>query len=202
MIKRLGIPETIKRCLEPTTSNAWERFDPSLLHDFTNDFSYFLDQDIKIRAEGSIFSIYCKEEQLFDNMCRKLNFWIAEVFVPATSAEQTFLIDNNRKKIICNHLPFNNYQYRVNLKTVMPEKTKEQFYNWISNYAGKIQVPKGTLNWLNSKKHWVVNPSFYVKDGPTLSMVGLFLGDRISSIQEFVPRSMINIVSKEQSCPV
>jgi hypothetical protein len=84
----------------------------------------------------------------------------------------------------------------------MPNNIKDKFYRWILNYNGKIRAPMGTANWLNGKKHWVVNPTLYVKDGPTLSMVGLFLGERISSIQEFVPRSMINTISKEQPCPV
>ena len=205
MIKRLGIPETITRCLEAKPNiQQWNRnsFDPVLLKDFTNDVSNFLDQDINVRAEGSIFSIYCKDEQLFNRMCKKLDFWISEVFVPANDAEQTFLIDNKHKKIICNHLPYETYQYRVNLKSTMPNNIKEQFYRWILNYNGKIRAPMGTANWLNGKKHWVVNPTLYVKDGPTLSMVGLFLGERISSIQEFVPRSMINTISKEQPCPV
>jgi len=205
MVKRLGVAQTIGKCLSGDTSGwGWgsKNFNPSQLLDFTNDVEPFLSKDISVRAEGSIFSIYCSDEALFNSMCKKLKHWIECIYIPATDAEQTFLLDNKHKKIICNHLPFDTYHYRVNLKSTLSDNVRESFYKWMSNYDGKIQAPSSTLNWLSGTMRWAVNPNFYVKDGPTLAMVGLFLGDRISSVQEFVPRSMINTLSKEQPCPV
>lgn len=202
MIKRLGVPETIKQCLS-TKHNLVQihKVDPTRLLSFLNDVEVFLDKDISIRCEGSIFSIYCKDEALFNQMCNKLSTWITEVHVPANDAEQAFMIENEHKKVLCNHLPFETYHYRVHVKSTIAANVRENFYKWMQNYDGKIQAPKRVADWLSCKKQWVVNPSIYVKDAPTLSMIGLFFGDRVSRVEEFVPRSLINMTKdQEQTC--
>ncbi len=202
MIKRLGIYETVKQCT--TIKNnlvQLHKVDPTRLMSFLNDVEIFLDKDISVRCEGSIFSIYCKDETLFNQMCKRLSSWITEVHVPANDAEQAFMIENEHKKVLCNRLPFETYHYKVYIKATVPVNLRENFYKWMLNYQGKIQAPVRVGDWLSGRKMWVVNPSLYVKDAPTLSMVGMFLGDRISKVEEFVPRSLINMTKdQEQTC--
>jgi hypothetical protein len=204
MIKRGGIPYAIQQCYNKQQPGSLFRndFDPTKLLSFINDIEGYLDKDIQIRTEGSIFSIYCSDEALFNKMIKKLDFWITEVHVPANDQEQSFIEENGHKKILCNHLPFQKYQYRVHLKEKISVDIRDKLWNWMAKYDGKFRTPIRVANWLMSRKQWVTSPSIYVQDSPTLSMLLLFLGDRISKVEEFVPRDMINIKSKEQTCLV
>lgn len=206
MIKRLGIQQTVKRCLQKKSETArtvWPSdFEPEELLDFLQAVEIYLDKDIHIRAEGRIFSIYCNDEGLFKKICKRMDRWVQAVFEPANDAEFQFMQDNGHKKIICNHLPFQRYQYRVHFKERMPLDFREKLWAWIIKYDGKMRVPIRVENWLKGSKQWVTAPNVYVEDGPMLSMMLLFLGDRLSKVEEFVPRSVINIQSKEIPCPV
>jgi hypothetical protein len=135
-------------------------------------------------------------------MCKKLEVWITDVFEPANDAEYEFMLDNGHKKVLCNHLPHQRYQYRVYIKEKISIDIKTKLWDWMAKYDGKFRVPHRVAMWLTSQKQWVSGPNIYVEDGPTLSMLLLFLGDRVSKVEEFVPRDMINIKSKEQACLV
>jgi hypothetical protein len=203
MIKRGGIAYALEQCYRKqgsgfTTNN---HFDPDKLLMFINDVEDYLNKDIQTRTEGSIFNIYCSDEKLFKQMIKKLEFWITEVHVPANDQEQSFIEENGHKKILCNHLPFQRYQYKVHLKEKISADVRDKLWNWMAKYDGKFRTPLRVASWLMSRKQWVTSPSIYVQDGPTLSMLLLFLGERISKVEEFIPRSVINIQSKEITCP-
>lgn len=204
MITRLGIPYAVKECLRKKQSvyNVGRDFDPAKLENFIQDVEIFLDKDIKIRTEGGIFTIYCNDEQLFDKMTKRLEHWITEVHVPGNAIEQAFIEENGRRKVLCNHLPFNTYQYRVVIKEKIDLETREKLWTWMAKYNGKFRVPYRVGIWMMGRKQWVTAPNIYVQDGPTLSMLLLFLGDRVSKVEEYVPRSVINTISEEQPCPV
>jgi hypothetical protein len=208
MIKRLGIAKTIGECLHKKQSghssiySSYRDFDADRLLAFMQDVDAFLDKDIHVRTEGSIFSIYCNDLTLFNSMCKKLDHWISEVFEPANDTEYQFMLDNGRKKVICNHLPFQRYHYRIYIKEKISLDTREKLWNWMSKYDGKFRTPVRVANWLMGYKQWATSPTVYAEDGPALSMLLLFLGDRVSNVEEFIPRSMINIVSEESSCQV
>ena len=182
--------------------SSYNNYDPNRLLLFIEDVDQFLDKDIHVRTEGGIFNIYCNDAKLFKRMCKKLDYWITEVFEPANDAEYQFMLDNGRKKVICNHLPFQKYQYRVYIKEKISLDIREKLWNWMAKYDGKYRVPVRVATWLMGTKQWVASPSIYVEDGPALSMFLLFLGDRASKVEEFVPRSVINTLSEEQPCLV
>ena len=199
MIKRLGIARTVEYCLEGTVNryiHSVKTDKPKLLA-FLNAVEPFLDKEIGVRTESGIFGIYCKDKELFNNMCTTLSDWVTDIYVPANDVEQQFMLDFNHRKIICNHLPFKSYQYSVYIKSSMPAQSRESFHKWSLAYDGKIRKPRDSENWLSGKKHWSINPKLYVKDAATLTMVGLFLGNHLSRIEEFVPRTLINTLSKE-----
>lgn len=210
MIKRLGVVKTISECMSKKHPNnagiayysSYNNYDPNRLLLFIEDVDQFLDKDIHVRTEGGIFTIYCNDAKLFKRMCKKLEYWIQEVFEPANDLEYQFMLDNGRKKVICNHLPFQKYQFRIHIKEKLSADVREKLWNWMSKYNGKMRTPVRVANWLMGFKQWVTSPSVYVEDGPTLSMILLFLGDRVSFVEEYVPRSMINTLSEEQQCQV
>ena len=203
MVARYGIQYAVNECVKKQQGFRLVReFDPDRLLAFIQDIDMFLSKDIKIRTEGSIFSIYCNDETLFNSMLKKLDHWITEIHVPANDAEQAFIEANGQKKVLCNHLPFQRYQYRVYIKEKINADTRDKVWNWMSKYDGKFRVPHRVAMWMTGRKQWVTSPSLYVQDGPTLSMLLLFLGDRVSKVEEFVPRSVINTLSEEQPCLV
>lgn len=203
MIKRLGIKYTLNECLKKKNGHSMIRdFDHDRLLSFLQDVEVFLDKDIHIRTEGGIFSIYCNDVKLFNQMSNKLSHWITDTFEPANDAEYKFIVDNGHKKLLCNRLPFQKYQYRVYIKEKISLDIRERLWVWMSKYNGKMRTPVRVATWLMGRKQWVTNPNIYVQDGPTLSMFLLFLGDRVSKVEEFVPRSVINTLSEEQPCQV
>jgi hypothetical protein len=206
MIKRLGIPETVVRCLERRKTVGRPlgngHYDPDTLLLFVQDVEKYLNKDIYIRSEGRIFSIYCNDKALFDRMTRTLEGWIEAVYEPATGAEYQFMLDNGSKKVICNHLPFKRYQYRVYIKERIDAGLREKLWQWMDKYDGKFHTSATLDRWLLGKQLWITNPAIYVEDGPSLSMLLLFLGERVSRLEEFVPRSRINNQSKETTCLV
>lgn len=210
MIKRLGVVKTISECMSKKHPNnagiayysSYNNYDPDRLLLFIEDVDQFLDKNIHVRTEGGIFSIYCDDAALFKRMCKKLDYWITEVFEPANDAEYQFMLDNGRKKVLCNHLPFQKYQYRVYIKEKISLDIREKLWNWMSKYNGKFRVPVRVATWLMGTKQWVTGPSIYIEDGPALSMLLLFLGDRASKVEEFVTRSSINTLTEEEPCQV
>lgn len=210
MIKRLGLVKAIRECLHRkqtgstahTYASSYSNYDPDRLLAFINDVDPFLDKDIHVRTEGSIFSIYCSDSALFESMCKKLDYWILEVFEPASDAEYQFMLDNGHKKVLCNHLPYNLYKYRVYIKEKINIDTREKLWAWMSKYNGKMRASNRVEVWLRGEKAWAMSPNIYVQDAPTLSMFLMFLGDRVSRVEEFIPRSVINTLSEEQSCQV
>jgi hypothetical protein len=200
MIKRQGIIETISYCLGDANRPWGLKIDKDRLLNFVKAVGPFLDKELQVRVEGSIFSIYCNDETLFNSMCVALDHWILMTFSPANIAEHNFMINSTNKKVLCNHIPFKQYPYKVYIKYNMPLNTRTSFKKWAENYEGKIKLVSATYNWLNGVNSYNALV-IYVADRPTLSMVGMFLGSSIAKVEEFIPRSSINInTDQEQTC--
>lgn len=202
MVKRLGILKTLSYCLGNDPNLNWgSKVNKDILLKFVQDIDPFLSRDLQVRAESGNFNIYCKDEILFNSMCKKLDHWITTSFAPANPVEHEFMLASTNKKVLCNHIPYHTYPFKVHLKTSIKDTVREQFFKWLQNYDGKILATDHTKDWLSGHKRWSQNPCIYVIDRPTLSMVGLFLGDRVSRVEEFIPRSSINIsTDQEKTC--
>jgi hypothetical protein len=197
MIKRLGVEETTRFCKNSPLSlaNQWRAhssINRENLQRFLNDVLPFLSEEIQVRVEGAVFSIYCNDSKLFETMQTALNHWVEEIHSPANEAEFNFITENSHKKILCNKLPFSKYQYKISLKEKFPVDSRMKFNAWLSNYDGIIKTPTRVKEWLNGNKSYIINPTIYVKDPATISLVSLFLGDRISKIEEYIVRYSIN----------
>ena len=206
-VKRLGVEKTIEYCYNPVNSfyiNKWRGTptDLSRLLNFTHAMEPFLSKEIQIRAENSLFNIYCKDQTLYNDMVAQLDEFITEVHEPINTKELDYIVDNGAKKVLCNQLPHKKYQYRIWLKTSFKQDARLNFSNWITNYGDRILPTKSTNKWLVSQsKFWGDQPNMYIKDSATLSMVGLYLGNNLQKVEEFIPRSNINIsLNQENTC--
>ena len=200
MIKRQGISETLNFCLgksyypRKASLESKER-----LLNFTKDVESFLTNDLQIRAEGKLFSIYCKDPDLYDTLVKNLHTYIYEVIEPANAQELEYMLDNGHKKVLCNQLPHQKYRYKVYLKPSCDFNTKSKFGSWIRNYSTKVRIARSTNNWFTSG--WISSPFIHIEDKSTLAMVGLFMAGSVVKVEEFILRSSINTcLNQEQVC--
>jgi hypothetical protein len=179
------------------------QIDKDMLKSFAESMEPFIDRnDLQLRSEGNIFNIYCADKILFDQLCNKLKDFVRKIYEPGSDNELSYMIDNRAKKVLCNHIPFNRFNYKVFIKTGTPLGTREKFKTWIMKYK-TAQIPKNVEKWLSSGTAWGVMPFVYVEDSATLSMIGLFLGNHVLRIEQFIPRSSINIpIMQEEPCQV
>jgi len=206
-VKRMGVEKTIEYCYHPVNgfyANKWrgDPLDISRLLNFTHAVEPFLSKEIQIRAENSLFNIYCKDQTLYNDIVAQLDEFITEVHEPVNTKELDYIVHNGAKKVLCNQLPHKKYQYRVWIKPSFKQDAKINFSNWITNYGDRILPTKSTNKWLvNQGRYWGDQPNMYIKDPATLSMVGLYLGNNLQKVEEFIPRSSINIsLIQENTC--
>jgi hypothetical protein len=181
--------------------NWWNKdLDKKKLLEFYETIKPFLDKNLKFRTQNTSFDIYLDNPQLFKELSSTLDPWIIEIHQPATDQELTILTSQN-KKIVCDKLPYNKFQYKVYLKYRANIEVRQRFKTWVTQYVGKVQYPKAVNRWLDTDSRWPWDPIIYVSDKNTLVMVGLFLGSDVRKVEEFILRSNINTeVNQETPC--
>ena len=181
---------------------AWwiNDIDKKKLSAFYKDITPFLNINLKFRSSGGCFDIYTDDNKIVDALSIALDMWITEIHQPATEQELEVLTNQN-KKIVCNKLPYNKFQYKVYLRYRTNIEIRQRFKIWINNYPEKIQVPDAVSKWFDLDSKWSWDPIIYVADRNTLAMVGLFLGNDVRKVEEFILRSNINTeVNQEIPC--
>lgn len=162
----------------------------SLLH-FCNAVEPFLNNtEIKIRVEGSHFTLYCRDHELFDKMIDRLEDWIAEITCPETAEDHKFLLSNNNKKVLCDYLPHHKFKYKVLFKTYSTDAAKHTIKSFFeSKDRSSYRISKTTVKWLNGECFYVQDPFIYMVDDKNLSFLLLAAGNNIKRIDEFVVRN-------------
>jgi hypothetical protein len=166
------------------------------LHKFVNKLEPFLEIEdaLQSRSEGSIYSIFCKDKVLLDNICNELHDWILMVYGPTSDEELNFLLENGHKKILRDNLPKNIYQYRIFFNESWNKEARLNFLTWTLKFTDTMHISRGSREWLAGEKRWINNPFMYVKDSQTLTMIGLFASGNIKRIEEFILRANINTI--------
>lgn len=154
---------------------------------------FILDKDqVQVRAEGSRFNLFLKDKDLLKKMCDELSPWITSVYGPTSDEEYEYLMNSDRKKILCDALPWGSFKYKVFLKERMKSDPREAFLHWANRYSEEeISISFSTKRWLNSEVFYKQDPFFYIKDDSMLTMIRLFLGDNIRVIHEYVTRDTV-----------
>jgi len=205
-IARWGVDRTEKWCsVETNAEIIFQRGGgKNDLLEFCNAFKPFLTSSVKLRSEGKIMSIYCKDKDLLDSLVQNLAKWIYKIYQPENNAELDYIL-KNKKKTICKKLPYDKYRYKVYLKTVMDLNSREAFLEWIFNYKDQVKINPVTIGWLTGRgrKYSQVRPFVYIENSKMLFLVKLFLGNNLGLDEEFVPASSINIcIDQENLCPL
>ena len=168
---------------------------------FLNAIEPYLDKDIQVRAEGAHFNFFCKDRALNDAIIRDVDDWLKAAYGPETDEELTFMLSSGRKKLVCSNFPYDKYRYKINFKTNMSIDSRTSFLEWAKKYNSKISIADSTSRWLAGITAYVQAPFMYVEDDKTLAMFGLFLGNNIRVVEEFILRSSINTsLDQEITC--
>jgi len=143
------------------------------------------------RTEGDFFTYYSKDLTEIETLANELVWCCTDAWGPQDSAELDFLIDNKRKRL-CDNIPYNKYKFKVILKSNIPITTREQFLDWADNYTeDDIKISKGTSRWLSSQRNYCQLPFFYIADSKMLTFTSIFLSNSISVIHEYIPRHTV-----------
>lgn len=172
--------------------STWERttIDKDKLLLFTDAVEPFLNlEEPKIRAEGNHLNLFCKDKTILEEIETKLQPWIIKISGPTTDEEYDFLIANGHKKILCDQLPKEIYQYRIFFKSNWPIERRQSFYTWSQNYHNKIDLSPTSALWIKGDRKYVQDAFMYVKDEQMLSMIGLFLSGYVRKVEEFILRN-------------
>jgi hypothetical protein len=167
---------------------------------FLNAIESHLDKEIQIRAEGGHFNFFCRDRALKDAIVKDVKDWLRNVYGPDTDEELEFMLSSGRKKLVCSKLPYDKYRYKLNFKTNMPVDVRPKFLEWANKYNSKTAIADSTQRWLEGRTSYVQAPFMYVEDDKTLAMFGLFLGNHVRIVEEFILRSSIN-TSLDQEIP-
>ena len=161
------------------------------LIEFTTFIEPFLKlkEELQVRVEGDHFNIFCKDRLLLDNISNALDQWIVKIHGPTTEKELKFLLVNGHKKIVCDVLPKDKYQYRIYLKSEKWTTDKRHdFLMWVDKFNDKIDIATTTRRWLKGEKQWAYAPFMYVNDDKMLAMVGLYISGHVRKVEEFILR--------------
>jgi hypothetical protein len=154
----------------------------------------YLDKEVQIRAEGSHFNFFCKDRALKDAILKDVDKWVRNVHGPETDEELDFMLSSGKKKVVCSNFPYDKFRYKINFKTNMPFDARPTFLAWANKYGNKISIADSTNRWLAGKTAYIQAPFMYVEDDKTLAMFGLFLGNNVRIVEEFVLRENLVVV--------
>lgn len=147
----------------------------------------------QIRVEGDHCGIFTNSTELIDLFEGKYQHYITEIYSPIDNKVADFL-GNNKNKVVCNDLPYENYRFKVYFKNgvTLPETFKNSFLTWAEKFQdGRIQLPEGTRRLLEGDNPYCYGQYFYAKDGKIASMALMFMGDYLNKTEEFVLKSEI-----------
>lgn len=158
-----------------------------------------LPKTYKRRIEMGSASIFSLTKEEHDQVCKLLGVWLSSTTEPDNETQLEFLLAQTGKKILCNKLPFDKYQYKIYLKDLTYEK-RVNLKDWLSKYGDKVRMTESSWRWINGIQRWVWKPFFYAVDQNMMSMVCLYLGDSIESFEEFITNSSINTQTGPELC--
>jgi hypothetical protein len=192
LIKHRSIDEVREFCFEDR-GRMWGRQyttnDKAQLADFLSVVEPFLKNDIKLRGEWNTLNFYLNDVNLYQDMATSLENWIISITEPASAADAEAL--HNAAQVLRDTLPHNKFQYRVYIRTSMPQHERIKLAKWLENYPDTVKTSKGTLKWMIAYKPFFQDPFIYVADRNQLMLVTLFLGGHLRNTQEFVLRNTV-----------
>jgi hypothetical protein len=163
--------------------------DPKQYLEFIDAVEPFLkNENVRVRTERGHFNLFCMDQAQLEVIENRLRPWITKISGPTTQEELDFLLSNGHKKILCDGLPHEMYNYKIYFKSNFPPDKRQNFLLWSKKYGDKLNISSTTEGWLSCTKHYVQSPFMYVVDDKMLSMIGIYLSGNIRKVEEFILR--------------
>jgi len=82
--------------------------------------------------------------------------------------------------VICNHLPYHRYKYKIQLKKThkLSSNEMENFVQWLDEYGDEIKVSDSLRNYID-KRYYDDGKFMYSTDDKLITFLNMFLGDKI-----------------------
>lgn len=132
--------------------------------------------DYDIRVENPLVSFYTNTEKNIEKLAKVNPSLVKYVSFPEPGSEN--LLDEH--KIITKNIDYN---YRVTMGRT--RQNYSNFLNWCNGKEMKVKLPKRAKTHL-AKEHSWGGYYFYVNDEKTLTMVKMFVGPAIHSVETVV----------------
>lgn len=162
------------------------------LEDFCMRVRPFIeDENIRIRAEGRHFNLFCADKVTYIKITESLKTWAKEITEPRSDKDLEYLLNNKSIKVLVDALPYEKYKYKVVLKSTVKSDQRIKLLNWINKYPNDIKVSGNTLTWLSGQGKYVQDPFMYVSNDGIRTLVELYTGAYKSRTEEFVLRSTL-----------
>lgn len=183
-----GVDKTMAYCRGDIFVNHWEKFseiEKRNLYDYASLIKEFKELGIKTRAEWETMNIYCLDLNTYNLVQEKFKKWVYSITAPANN-EDLAILHSKPLQHLCKRLPHNRYTHKVILRCNMPPHQKLKFMSWLENYKDSIRPSNGTIKWMRGDYSYIQDPFVYVDNPKQLTMVGMFLGENLKKVQEFV----------------
>jgi len=125
--------------------------------------------DIQVRVEGPILTVYSNDKKLIDSLCKKLNN-VYELHEPSSLN----LKELTEGYILMKSPIYKKFKYRV----TMGPKANPEFTKWLENNQDKVKYGKTFFSTMQTNGY-TNGLYFYVKDDKCLMLVNLMLGNLI-----------------------
>lgn len=196
-VVRIGLQRTLDWANGLDSRDRWifKNCDRFQIKEFAEKYATFCEEEIQVRVEGAHFNIFVGDETLYNKIVGLMQKWVVCVTEPASQEELDLLLNANNKKVICNTIPENIFNFRIYIR---PNKFKthdrKNFLNWLEKYPGKVKVSGVTKLYLQGTSSFPQRPFIYVTDRAMANTVMLYLGERAVRTEEFITRSSINTI--------
>jgi hypothetical protein len=195
LLRARGIDYLKKWCMFPGINSHWARrkhMDPATLLDYVVALEPFLSSDVKLRIDQDQISIFVKDSGLCQEIATALSKFVISITEPTNTQELVYMADN-KKVVLCNHIPKMKYQFRVVFQDI-PIAAAANILAWAEKYdADCLEIPTGTRRHFSGDRgFWPSECYFYARDRSMVMMITLASGGKIRRVEEYVPRSSIN----------
>lgn len=183
-----GVDKTMNWCCGNVFINHWEKFtdDQKMnLYHYAAALKECESLGVKTRAEWETMNLYCADLETYNIVKQRFNKWIYSLTEPA-NAEDLARLSSKPSQILCKRLPHCRYTHKVILRCNMPVHQRLKFLEWVASYKGSIKPSKGTIKWMRGEYSYIQDPFIYVDNPKQLTLVGMFLGENLRKVHEFV----------------
>lgn len=172
--------ENVRKNIEsyvPGNSSSWSH---KLTMDDVNFIKKFYNvlkkcTDYEVRVESPLLSLYSNTESTIESVAAVNPELVKYVSFPKPGSEGIL----DQSSVITKRL---DYGYKITMGRT--RKSFPDFLTWASN-IGKVRLTKRSLKELAKENSWG-GYYFYVKDDKTLTMVKIFLGNHIQTVEKVI----------------